>query len=388
MAEQPRAITDAADRFVDLACLTYRDDESRARRAEAAQLLAATPALVDASVHAAAAAGDVDALRVHLDRDAASVTRAGTSRGWAPLLALCYSRVDQRDALACLELLLARGADPNAHVMIEDNRFTALTGVMGEGEAGPFEQPPHPAARAMAVRLLDAGADPNEAQGLYNTHFLPSNAWLELLLARGLASAAELDYLLGQAAVQGFVERVQLLLAHGANVDGRNRYNRRTHLENALLEGHAEIARLLRAAGASAPALSDSDRFRVAVLANDAAEARRILAASPAVSASPDALLAAARHGRLEALELGLALGLPIDGHDRDGLTALHHAARGGHLDVVRALVARGASLVVRDRLYDGTALGHARHFAERWPRPDAAAIVALLEPRSPNSGG
>jgi hypothetical protein len=49
--------TDAADRFVDLACLTYRNDESRTRRDEASALLAATPDLVHAIVHAAAAAG-------------------------------------------------------------------------------------------------------------------------------------------------------------------------------------------------------------------------------------------------------------------------------------------------------------------------------------------
>src|SRR5262245_979571 len=143
-------MNDAADRFVDLACLTYRDDEARARRDEARALLAATPGMLHASLHAAAAAGDVGALRAHLDRDPVCVVRPATSRGWAPLLALCYSRVPQVDALACLDLLLERGADPNAHVMLDDCRFTALTGVMGEGEAGPFEQPPHSNARAMA----------------------------------------------------------------------------------------------------------------------------------------------------------------------------------------------------------------------------------------------
>jgi hypothetical protein len=374
-------MTEAADRFVDLACLTYRDDESRLRRTEASALLAATPELVHASVHAAAAAGDLGALRGHVDRDARCVEERGTPRGWVPLLALCYSRVEQPDALGCLDLLLARGADPDAHVILDQCRFTALTGVMGEGEAGPFEQPPHPQARAMAERLLDAGADPDDAQGLYDTHFLPDDTWLELLLARGLT--IELDFLLGQAAVQGFAERVQLLLAHGADPDGRNRYNRRRHLENALLEGHRAVAARLRAAGAGAPELSALERFDVAVLDNDPAEARRILAESPSAAARPDALLAAARHGRLDVLRLGLDLGLPIDGLDAAGLTPLHHAARSGHLDVVRELVARGASLAVRDALHDGTPLGHARHFTERWPSLHGAEVVAFLEERT-----
>jgi ankyrin repeat protein len=369
-----------SDRFVDLACLTYCGNDSRARRDEASSLLAANPDLVHASVHAAAAAADVDALRTHLDRDRRCAGQSGPPRGWVPLLSLCYSRVARPDALACLDLLLAASADPDAYTLIGDSRFTALTGVLGEGESGPFEQPPHPQARAMAERLLDAGADPDDAQGIYNTHFLPSNAWLDLLFARGLSSAAELEFLLSQAAGHGFVERVQLLLAHGTPVDGRSRYNGRTHLEYALLEGHVEIAGILRAAGSPAPALSDGERFHVAVASYAEQEARRILAASPSANDDPAGLLAAARHGRLDALKLGLALGLPIDGHDRQGLTALHHAARRGHLDIVRELVARGASVVVRDPVYDGTALGHARHFTARWPRPDGAAIVAFLE--------
>lgn len=339
-----------ADRFVDLACLTYGSDESRARRAEASELLAQHPELVHATPHAAAAAGDVDALRTQLR----SISAIGP-RGWVPLLALCYSRVPQPGALACLDLLLAHGADPNAYTIITECRFTALTGVIGEGEAGPIEQPPHADARGLAERLLDAGADPNDSQALYNTHFLPSNAWLELLLARGLSSKSDLDYLLGQAAVQGFTERVRLLLAHGADPQGTNRYNRRSHIDNALLEGHADIVELLLAAGAR-PTLDIATR---------------------------SSLHAAARHGRLDDVRSALARGLPIDAIDDEGLTALHHAARAGHLDIVRELVTRGAAVDVRDPTYNGTALGHAQHFAARWPGPHRAEIVAFLAART-----
>lgn len=366
-----------ADRFVDLACLTYGSDESRARREQAAALLAQHPDLVQASPHAAAAAGDVDALRAHQS----GVATVGP-RGWVPLLALCYSRVPQREALACLELLLARGADPNAFTTITECKFTALTGVIGEGEAGPLEQPPHPQARELAERLLDAGADPNDSQALYNTHFQPSNAWLELLLARGMSSAADLQFVLGQAAKQGFADRVRLLLAHGTSADGRNRYNRRTHVENAMLEGHADIARMLIAAGATWPTLTPDERFRVAILANDATEALRILATTPLANENVGALIAAAHHGHLAAVRLALQLGVPIDGTER-GLTALHHAARQGHLDVVRELVEQGASLTVCDPVYNGTPLGHARYVADHWPGLHHAEIVAFLAERS-----
>lgn len=368
---------DVADRFVDLACLTYLDGESRDRRAQAEALRTATPDLAAATVHASAAAGDVEALRAWLDREPALVNQSGGPRRWVPLMSLCYSRVPQQDALACLDLLLSRGADPDAHVAITECTFTALTGVMGEGEAGPVEQPPHPHARAMAERLLDAGASPNESQGLYNTHFLPSTAWLELLLARGLTR--DLDFLLGQAVQQGFVARVELLLAHGASADGRHHYNKRAHLENALLEGHAGIARMLERAGASPITLGGREAFRAAILRGDESEARTLLAAHPEAARDAGTLTAAARHGNLAAVKLALALGVELDAVDREGLTALHHAARSGHVEVVRELIAAGASLAIRDPQYGGTPLGHAMHFAERWPSAGRDQAVAVL---------
>ena len=63
--------------------------------------------------------------------------------------------------------------------------FTALTGAFGEGEDG-INQPPHPHCAALATLLLDAGADPNDGQTLYNRHFKANDDHLVLLLWSGL----------------------------------------------------------------------------------------------------------------------------------------------------------------------------------------------------------
>jgi hypothetical protein len=191
-----------------------------------------------------------------------------------------------------------------------------LTGAIGGGESGPINQPPHPRARELAEMLLDAGADPNDSQGLYNSHFSPSDEWLELLLARGLSADAPanpdapaettLDFLLGKAVRTGLVERVRLLLAHGADASGRDdRYTHRTHVANAVLCGHAEVLELLVAHGAPRPELSAADRFRMAVVGGDAGEARHLLSEDASLSRQ-SALRGTFRAARLAAGARGI----------------------------------------------------------------------------------
>ena len=79
--------------------------------------------------------------------------------------------------------------------------FTALTGAFGEGEGGPGIQPSHPQWEALARALLEAGADPNDEQTLYNRMFRPDDSHLELLFEFGLDDADEplLDQLAGRS---------------------------------------------------------------------------------------------------------------------------------------------------------------------------------------------
>jgi ankyrin repeat protein len=361
-------------------------------------MLAGHPALADESFYVAALIGDVARMRRQLDADPALATRRGGPRGWDALLYLCYGRVSGGpgcDPLAVARLLLERGADPNSYVLLprQDYRFTALTGAMGWGEAGPRAQPPHSQARELAILLLDAGADPNDSQGLYNTMFDESDAWLQLLLERGLGPAHRanwradsqvgmLDYLLGWAVSNGRSARAALLLEHGADPNGRDFYNRRPFLENALLNGYPDVADLLRRHAAVAAELTPGELFQAACLRGDSAEARRLLAEHPECGDDPLPLMIAAERGHLAGVRLLLELGFPVDARDPrwPGSTPLHRAALKGHLPVVRELLARGAPLTVREQTYGGTPIGAATQASINGYEHELTGGVAVKE--------
>ena len=185
-APDPRSLVDV---FVRLACLAY-DGWEPSNSARAQRMLTEHPELPSSNLYAAAAAGDVAAVREAIERDAALVNAKGGPLAWAPLLYACYSRLESvdvhRSTLEVARLLLSRGADPNAGFLYSGSyAFTALTGVFGRGEDWP-NQPPHPDCERLARLLLEAGADPNDAQTLYNRHFQENDDHLKLLFSFGL----------------------------------------------------------------------------------------------------------------------------------------------------------------------------------------------------------
>ena len=371
------SLLERADLFAELACLSYRGDDHTSRRQRAARMLAETPRISTARPWAAAAAFDVEALR-QLTRDAESAAAPGGPRDWPPLLYLCFSRVPEdtprRDAVAAAELLLAAGAPGDTSVGPEERggwNWSALTGVLGEGEHGLLQQPPHPRARELAGILLDAGADPNDSQGLYNAMFTPDNQWLELFLSRGLAADAvvypghepplrTLDYQLSQAVKRGLPERVALLLEHGADAAAPDLYNGRSNYENAVLGGFPGIAEMLVRYGAEVVELSLEDRFTAAVMSGDQSGARQLFAEAPALIENPELLQEAAANAA--ATRLLLDLGADPDAPNGNGRVPLHGAAWENSGEVVRLLLARGASCELRERDHDATPVGFANH--------------------------
>jgi ankyrin repeat protein len=394
-----------ADELLRLACLNYgADHPDRWRRA--AELLAAHPGLAGASIHTAAATGDVAAATAILASDARAARREGGPFGWEPLLYLAYSRLEPEgpghDFVAVARLLLDHGADPNAGYLWEGlpSPFTVLTGVFGGGEQGA---PPHRDELALARLLLDAGAEANDSQTAYDrgpgdiAH--DDTEFLELLLDHGLgrgeggpwrdrlgheheAPADVAARLLQHAAEAGLVERARLLLARGVDPNVRDRhplYRGRGPYECAVVNGNAEVAALLAEAGADTSTVDPLTRFVGALVAGDEAAVDAALVADPGLAdrarAEHPALVSSATDlGRPAAV--GLLVRHGFDVNHRARTTALHHAALRGDLALVELLVSLGADPSITDTEFDATPQGWAEHSGE-------AEVVAWFDARS-----
>jgi ankyrin repeat protein len=380
---------DLVDEFLRLACLTYDGSiDSQGRWQQARELLAEHPELAAASIHTIAAVGDVAAARTLLAADPAQARLPGGPHDWEPLLYLAYSRIDSTQpgysTLEVARLLLEHGADPNAGFLWEGltSPFTVLTGCFGRGEGDP---PPHQYRMQLARLLLDAGADANDTQTIYNLSWIPGDDWLELLLEHGLGQgsggpwharltpahptpAQLLEDALLWATLYDNSERVRLLLRYGVEVDGHGTshplLDGLTAYQFAALSGSSEIADALAAAGADTT-LDPIDAFLAACMRADRPAVEKQLAADPtlrtqAAARRPHLIVRAAELGRLDAVRLLADLGFDVNYVKR--LTPLHQAAFDGNLELVKLLVELGADPTIEDRSYNATPLGWAEH--------------------------
>lgn len=361
-----------ANRFLSLATVSYFANipADSARFDEALRLLEAHPEIAGESIHVAAALGDADRVARWLDRQPQLLDRKGGPHDLTPLMYAAYARVPGRSSLPAARELVRRGADANAFFLDAGQyRFTVLTGVFGEGEAGKERQPQHLECEAFARLLLDAGAEANDSQALYNRMFERDDACLKLLIEYGLSardknnwlvredgkfvanSQTVFDYQLAWALEHRMSERVRLLVEHGADV--LKVVNGRTPFEWARLSGDNELAIYLVRKGAVAVRLKPEDwaYIQVKIGAIDAGQIRKIFRQMPgrrdldiAVAIQqvhPTMLHDAAGENDLEAVRRMLALGLDINA--LTSRTPLHEAALHGHLEMAKLLIAHGA---------------------------------------------
>jgi hypothetical protein len=405
---------DPGTEFLRLACLVYGDVDGPERWSLARRILQDHPETVPRGIHAAAAVADAAQVSGLLAAEPRLARTNGGPHRWPPLLYLAYARHDPDVALdAVLEtarLLLRHGADPNSGYLWNGlpSPFTALTGVFGQGEQGPVRQPAHPHQHALATLLLDAGADPNDGQALYNRMFEPGDDHLELLFGHGLGTGdggpwrarmpeaieSPRDMVRGQlawAVSHDLLERTRLLVGHGVDfriplTGSAGVAGGRTPLELARLCGYPRIADYLSGEGAAEAEFSPVDAFVAAALVADREAAQRLAGADPAVidavrARHPALIMRAAVAKRLDAVSLLPDLGFDVNALGRQDApvdqpweTPLHHAASAGDVALARLLISLGADPDLRDKRYDSTPLGWARYFAQ-------AETGALLEP-------
>jgi len=388
------------DKFISLSCLNYTNDHHK-RHDHARELFSANPQLSRENIYAAATVGDVQAIKEALEGNPSLANTKGGPYNWEPLLYASYSRLNSKytshSTLEAARLLLKIGADPNAGFLWDRHYlFTALTGVFGEGESGPLHQPEHQYCYQLARVLLEAGADPNDSQTLYNRMFTGGTAHLELLFKFGLGErkksiwAKRLGDLQGSpeemlqqqmawAAKYNQVARMNLLIEHGVDVKAPDTRFQRTPYELALMNGNYEIAQLLIQHGAKKADLNDIDAFSAACLNGDASQAKMLLQKDPTLLTRPgieraELLNLAAESNKQNAVRLMVELGFDLN--ERKRTAALHLAAAGGNLEMVKLLIELGADPWVRDEEFNATPLG----WAEYGERNEVAEFLRSIE--------
>ena len=145
---------------------------------------------------------------------------------------------------------------------------------------------------------------------------------------------------------------IDLLLEYGARIDGEN--DLRNLVSGALGNGCPEAAVALASRGARVNTL-----YAAAGVGN--MERVQSLLAAAKHTKREGALIVAAQQGHSDVVRFLLDHG--VDVNASDGMTALHNASAGGHLELMQLLIERGANLEMLNE-FGGTVLSSTLWFA------------------------
>jgi ankyrin repeat protein len=364
-------------------------DERRRRLVDAAlggrpdrveALLEHDPGLARAGFDVALVLGDPTAVAAALDRDRALLGREVPDTGKLPLSCCCHSTCLQPQSrradalLATIELLLDRGAHPNE---VHHNEYGAMSVLYGA--AGVAHNP------AATRLLLERGANPDDGESVYHACEAQDTTCLEILLDAGatvrgtnalgnaIGDARKVRVLLEQGDLRASDPElrdallyardpavVELLIAHGADLDARDRYGRTPYMRAARFKSDATM-KLLAAAGASTE-LDPAAAWVGAIVRGDHERASRVRAQNPELVLSHDdkeELPRWASAGDDDVVARLIEAGVPLDARGIDDGTALHYAGMWGRGSTVELLLARGAEvdIMAGPREHPGTPL-------------------------------
>ncbi|MEP6780086.1 MAG: ankyrin repeat domain-containing protein, partial [Gemmatimonadaceae bacterium] len=385
---------------------------------KSAEILERHPEIAKYNAHTAAAACDVEALRSLLDIDPSLATKKIPPNDSEPLIYAAGTLLPSLNPelhsanTDCVRLLLQHGANPTAHIVYGDNhdQLFATYFACAANNVGAVQL------------LLEAGADPNDAECVPHAAERDHRECLELLLKFGANLSDRYPYWdntplyflaghrenspLGAPSERG----MQWLLEHGANpnvlsyvnekniaapnrgeaplhriaLNGRDVHVARMLVEYgadvnatrgdgrsayalALRTGNTPVAEYLLSVGADTAGITPVDQLIAACVVADAPLARKILAMHPDLLSTftdedRQALHQAAGDGKVETVQLMIALGWSISAEGMWGGTPLHWASWHGRPEVARALIALGAPINVRDNMHGSSPIAWAAH--------------------------
>ena len=217
---------------------------------------------------------------------------------------------------------------------------------------------PSVASAAKIDRIRGYGADLVITGEQYAEALEASQRWAAQSGAMPVHAYDQVETILGQGSVGLEFEEQDpaldtLLVAVG-----------KTPWEHAMRLGRVEVARLLEEAGAPVAELDEVGRFVSMCMAGDERGARAMLERTPdLVNRAPkDMVHRAVWTKRAKAVKLALDLG--FDPNWVEDNAAIHQAGELAENEgLLRMLLTHGASLVLRDPWYDGTAIGWADFF-------------------------
>ncbi len=386
-------VADLAATFLEYACWDHRTHgkgDHRMYDHAAQRILAHQPAVGKHSFFTAVVSGDIGGVQRVLSDSPEAARQPGGSRGWTPILYLCFTRFTHpatiANAVSIARLLLDNGANPNDFYMAGDSEYSNLVGAAGEGEQ---DSPRQPYAAELYRLLLEREAGPYDIQVLYNTHFSGDMIWwLELTYQQSLATGRKGDwddphwsmldmggygsgahFVLNNAVQRNDLSLARWALTHGAdpnsNTSAHPKFKmKRPLLDQASLLGFDEMAELLRSHGARGEGqpLDTGEAFVAACMRLDRAAVQGILGEHPEFLRSHRAMFEAATRDRPDVIAFLLELGVPLEIEDETHARALHHAAGANALRAAAFLIERGAEIDPVETGYGGTPIGWAAH--------------------------